>query len=67
MKQKETEIICGLYSRVSTEDQSRFGHSLNEQEDRLQKLCEFKDYKIYKVFVKKMYLQKIPINRNFKR
>ena len=67
MKQKETEIICGLYSRVSTEDQSRFGHSLDEQEDRLQKLCEFKDYKIYKVFVKKMYLQKIPINRNFKR
>ena len=67
MKQKETEIICGLYSRVSTEDQSRFGHSLNEQEDRLQKLCEFKDYKIYKVFVKKMYLQNIPINRNFKR
>ena len=67
MKQKKTEIICGLYSRVSTEDQSRFGHSLDEQEDRLQKLCEFKDYKIYKVFVKKMYLQKIPINRNFKR
>ena len=42
MKQEETEIICGLYSRVSTEDQSRFGHSLDEQEDRLQKLCEFK-------------------------
>ncbi len=50
MKQKETEIICGLYPRVSTEDQSRFGHSLDEQEDRLQKLCEFKGYKIYKVY-----------------
>ena len=50
MKQEETEIICGLYPRVSTEDQSRFGHSLDEQEDRLQKLCEFKGYKIYKVY-----------------
>ena len=50
LKQEETEIICGLYPRVSTEDQSRFGHSLNEQEDRLQKLCEFKGYKIYKVY-----------------
>ncbi len=47
---EETEIICGLYPRVSTEDQSRFGHSLDEQEDRLRKLCEFKGYKIYKVY-----------------
>lgn len=50
LKQEENEIICGLYPRVSTEDQSRFGHSLDEQEDRLQKLCEFKGYKIYKVY-----------------
>ena len=50
LKQEETEIICGLYSRVSTEDQSRFGHSLDEQEDRLQKLCEFKGYQIYKIY-----------------
>ena len=35
---------------VSTEDQSRFGHSLDEQEDRLKKLCEFKGYEIYKVY-----------------
>lgn len=50
MKQEENEIICGLYPRVSTEDQSRYGHSLDEQEDRLRKLCEFKGYKIYKVY-----------------
>lgn len=50
MKQEENEIICGLYPRVSTEDQSRYGHSLDEQEDRLTKLCEFKGYKIYKVY-----------------
>ena len=30
--------------------QSRFGHSLDEQEDRLRKLCEFKGYKMYKVY-----------------
>ena len=40
--------MCSI--RVSTEDQSRFGHSLDEQEDRLRKLCEFKGYKIYKVY-----------------
>ena len=50
MNEKETKIIAGLYPRVSTEDQSRFGHSLDEQEDRLKKLCEFKDYEIYKVY-----------------
>lgn len=50
LKKEETNVICGLYSRVSTEDQSRFGHSLDEQEDKLKKLCEFKDYEIYKVY-----------------
>ena len=44
------EIKAALYPRVSTEDQSRFGHSLDEQEDRLKKLCEFKGYKIYKIY-----------------
>ena len=47
---KNEKIVVGLYPRVSTEDQSRFGHSLDEQEERLQKLCEFKGYKIYKVY-----------------
>ncbi len=46
----EEKKICGIYTRVSTEDQSRFGHSLDEKEDRLRKLCEFKGYKIYKVY-----------------
>ena len=47
---KNEKIIVGLYPRVSTEDQSRFGHSLDEQEDKLRKLCDFKDYEIYKVY-----------------
>lgn len=48
--EEQQKVIAGLYPRVSTEDQSRFGHSLDEQEDRLKKLCEFKDYEIYKVY-----------------
>ena len=48
--EEQKKVIAGFYPRVSTEDQSRFGHSLDEQEDRLKKLCEFKDYEIYKVY-----------------
>lgn len=49
MKEQKV-VVAGLYPRVSTEDQSRFGHSLDEQEDKLTKLCEYKDYQIYKVY-----------------
>lgn len=48
--EEQRKTIAGLYPRVSTEDQSRFGHSLDEQEEKLKQLCEFKDYKIYKVY-----------------
>lgn len=46
----EKEVICGLYPRVSTEDQVREGFSLDEQEESLKKLCDYKGYKIYKVY-----------------
>lgn len=49
MNENKKEIV-GLYPRVSTEDQSRFGHSLNEQECRMRDLCKFKNYEIYKVY-----------------
>ncbi len=48
--ENEKKIIAGLYPRVSTEDQSRFGHSLDEQEDKLKQLCKFKGYEIYKIY-----------------
>lgn len=48
--EEQKKTIAGLYPRVSTEDQSRFGHSLDEQEEKLKQLCEFKDYEIYKVY-----------------
>lgn len=46
----EKKIKSGLYPRVSTEDQSRFGHSLDEQELKLKQLCKYKGYEIYKVY-----------------
>lgn len=43
-------ISVVIYIRVSTEDQAREGHSLDEQEERLKNFCLAKDYKIYKVY-----------------
>ena len=37
---------CGLYMRVSTEDQAREGFSLPEQRERLETFCKFKGYEI---------------------
>ena len=44
---KDEERICGLYLRISTEDQAKEGFSLPEQKERLEALCKFKGYKIY--------------------
>lgn len=46
----ETNKIAGIYVRVSTEEQSREGFSLQKQEDRLKEFCQFKRYSIYKVY-----------------
>ena len=40
------EKKCGLYMRVSTEDQAREGFSLPEQKERLEAFCKFKGYEI---------------------
>ncbi len=42
----EEKKLCGLYMRVSTEDQAREGFSLPEQKERLQTFCKFKGYTI---------------------
>lgn len=49
-EKEETKVIVGIYPRVSTEDQAREGHSLDEQKDRLLKLCEYKGYEVYKIY-----------------
>lgn len=46
----EEEKIAGLYIRVSTEDQAREGFSLAEQKQRLLDLCNYKKYKVFKVY-----------------
>ncbi len=42
----EDKKKCGLYMRVSTEDQAREGFSLPEQKERLETFCKFKGYEI---------------------
>ena len=39
--------VCGLYLRVSTEDQAREGFSLPEQRKCLKGLCDYKGWEIY--------------------
>ena len=42
----EEKKKCGLYMRVSTEDQAREGFSFPEQKERLEAFCKFKGYEI---------------------
>ena len=45
-KLNEEKKKCGLYMRVSTEDQAREGFSLPEQKEWLESFCKFKGYEI---------------------
>ena len=42
----DVKKVCGLYMRVSTEDQAREGFSLPEQKERLGAYCKFKGFVI---------------------
>ena len=42
----DVKKVCGLYMRVSTEDQAREGFSLPEQKERLEAYCNFKGFVI---------------------
>lgn len=44
------EWIAGIYLRVSTFDQAREGHSYEEQEKDLRRLCTNRNFKIYAVY-----------------
>ena len=46
----EEKKLCGLYMRVSTEDQAREGFSLPEQKERLEAYCKFNGYKIIEYY-----------------
>ena len=42
----DVKKVCGLYMRVSTEDQAREGFSLPERKERLEAYCKFKGFVI---------------------
>ena len=44
----EERKVAGIYIRVSTEDQVREGFSLGEQQEKLEQLCKYKDFKHFK-------------------
>ena len=46
----EDKKKCGLYMRVSTEDQAKEGFSLPEQKERLEFFCKFKGYEIVEYY-----------------
>lgn len=46
----EKKNVAGIYIRVSTEDQAREGFSLGEQKEKLEALCKYKGYEVYKVY-----------------
>ena len=46
----EEKKLCGIYMRVSTEDQAREGFSLPEQQERLEAYCKFNGYKIVEYY-----------------
>ena len=43
--------MIGLYTRVSTTEQSENGYSLDEQQERLKNYCTAMDWKSYKLYV----------------
>ena len=44
--ENKVKNLCGLYLRISTEDQAREGFSLPEQKERLEAYCKFKGFVI---------------------
>lgn len=46
----EKKKLCGIYMRVSTDDQAREGFSLPEQKERLEAYCKFNSYKIVEYY-----------------
>lgn len=46
----EKKNVVGIYIRVSTEDQVREGFSSGEQKEKLEALCKYNGYEIYKVY-----------------
>lgn len=50
METKEEKINTAVYIRVSTDEQAKEGHSLEEQLDRINEFCNYKKLQIIKVY-----------------
>ena len=48
---EEEKGICGLYLRVSTEDQVREGFSIPKQKERLEAFCKYNNFEIKEYYV----------------
>ncbi len=46
----DVKKIAGIYLRVSTEEQAKEGYSLSEQKERLEAMCKYKGYEVYKYY-----------------
>ena len=41
----------GIYIRVSTEEQVKYGYSINAQKDKLLSFSKIKDWNVYKIYI----------------
>ena len=62
----EEKKICGIYTRVSTEDQAREGFSLPEQRERLEAMCKCIKIMKYMIIMKMLesVLKQVIIDQN---
>lgn len=44
-------IRVGGYARVSTDEQKKYGYSIDSQVDKIKKYCELKEYKLVDMFI----------------
>jgi|TARA_X000001036_G_scaffold438944_1_gene488238 site-specific DNA recombinase len=49
----QESFVVDLYIRVSTDRQAKEGDSLEEQESELRKFCDYRNFKIHKVFIER--------------
>src|SRR6056300_1498111 len=49
----QESFVVDLYIRVSTDRQAKEGDSLEEQESELKKFCDYRNFKIHKVFIER--------------
>ena len=49
----EEPIVVGLYIRVSTDRQANEGDSLDEQEKELRKYCDYRNFRIHKLYIER--------------